>query len=316
MDQKLLDKFLNHQATDQDIQALMGDAETAELLALSQQVAELEYKGFEQQENWRIIQNHIKQKSGASEKSRDSNVLARLFKLSPTPEVIWRVAAVFVLALGTYFFLSPNNIDLVTPAGTHQIWTLPDGSEISLNAVSKASYDPETWNKDRIIELDGEAFFDVTKGSTFSVNTSSGIITVLGTEFNVKVREDQFYVHCFEGLVKVQTPDTTLMLPAGSGMRLDHGLLAQESVALGAKPDWFDGESSFNNSSLFDVLHEIERQYAISISFTSEDNSLIETARFSGSFTHEDLNIALKSVCQPFGLNFEVSDKEVRIFSD
>jgi transmembrane sensor len=311
MDQKLLDKFLNHQATEQDIQSLKGDPETAELVTLSQQVTELKYKGFEQQKNWRVIQNHIKQKSSASEKSNDGNVLARLFKLSPAPEVIWRFAAVFVLALGTYFFLSPNNIDLVTPAGTHQIWTLPDGSEISLNAASKASYDPESWNKDRIIELEGEAFFDVTKGSTFSVNTSSGVITVLGTEFNVKVREHQFYVHCFEGLVKVQTADTLLMLSAGNGMRIEDGLLVQDRVTQGARPDWIRGESSFDDAPLTRVLDELARQYDITITYQGELASMIDSALFKGSFTHQDLQIALKSICHPFGLDFELTDGAV-----
>ena len=311
MDQKLLDKFLNHQATEQDIQALKGDPETAELVTLSQQVTEIKYKGFEQQKNWRVIQNHIKQKSSASEKSHDSNIFGRLFKLSPAPEVIWRVAAVFVLALGTYFFLSPNNIDLVTPAGTHQIWTLPDGSEISLNAASKASYDPESWNKDRIIELEGEAFFDVTKGSTFSVNTSSGVVTVLGTEFNVKVREHEFYVHCFEGLVKVQTADTLLMLSAGNGMRIEGGLLVQDRVPQGARPDWIRGESSFDDAPLTRVLDELARQYDITITYDGQLSPMFDSALFRGSFTHQDLQVALKSICHPFGLDFELADKKV-----
>lgn len=316
MDQKLLDKFLNHQATIDDIQALQGDPEMAELVTLSKQVTGLKYKGFQQQENWRVIKNHIKEKSHASEKSQDSNIFGRLFKLNPTPEVMWRVAAVFVLALGTYFFLSPNNIDLVTPAGTHQIWTLPDGSEISLNAASKASYNPESWRDERVIDLDGEAFFDVTKGSTFSVNTSSGVITVLGTEFNVKVREDQFYVHCFEGLVKVQMSDTTLMLPAGNGIRLNNGRIYQDIVTLGAKPDWISGESSFNNIPLSAVFDELSRQYAVIIDYNQELSSLIETEMFSGSITHKDLNIALKTICRPYGLRYEIAPNKVQLYKN
>lgn len=316
MDQKLLDKFLNHQATDQDIQALKGDPETAALVALSQEVAGLNFEGYKERENWHAINNHIKNKSEQSLKLQDNSFLGRLFRLSNTPEVIWRVAAVLIIALGTFYFLSPNNMNLVNPEGTHQSWTLPDGSEISLNAGSKANYDPESWNNNRLIELDGEAFFDVIKGSTFSVKTNTGVVTVLGTEFNVKVREGQFYVHCFEGLVKVQTSDTTLMLPAGSGMRLDRGLLQQDRVPIGAKPDWMSGESSFDNMPLPAVLEELGRQYAVNISYNRENSSLVESEKFSGSFTHEDLKIALKSVCQPFGLDFELANNRVRLFKN
>ncbi len=316
MDQILLDKFLNHQATDQDIQALKGDPVMAELVALSNEVSGLKYKGFQQQENWRMIQNHIKEKSRAFEKSGDSNIFERLFKLSPTPEVIWRVAAVFIILLGTYFFLKPNNMALITPQGMHESWTLPDGSEISLNAGSKASYNPESWRDERVIDLDGEAFFDVTKGSTFSVKTSSGVVTVLGTEFNVKIREDQFYVHCFEGLVKVQMSDTTLMLPAGNGIRLNNGRIYQDIVTLGARPDWISGESSFNNIPLRAVFDELSRQYAVIIDYNQELSSLIETEMFSGSITHKDLNIALKTVCRPYGLRYEIAPNKVRLYKN
>lgn len=316
MNKKLLDKFLNHQASIQDIEALKSDPETAEFISLSEQATDLKYEGFQEQQNWRAINNHISGISKQPINSQNKNLLVRLIKLNPTPQVFLRVAALLIMALGTYFFLSPNNTTLITPEGIHQSWTLPDGSEISLNAESKANYDPESWNNDRVIELEGEAFFDVRKGSTFSVKTNSGVVTVLGTEFNIKVRDHQFFVHCFEGLVKVQTQDTTLMLPAGSGMKLDHGLLSQELVSIGAKPDWIHGESSFNNTPLLEVLHEIGRQYAISIRYNPEFSSLIETSMFSGSFTHIDLNIALKSVCQPYDLNFERSENEVRIFRD
>lgn len=316
MDQKLLDKFLNHQATDQDIQALQGDPEMAELVTLSKQVSGLKYKGFQPQENWRVIQNHIKEKSHVSEKSGDSNIFERLFKLSPTPEVIWRVAAVFIIVLGTYFFLKPNNMALITPQGMHESWTLPDGSEISLNAGSKASYNPESWRDERVIDLDGEAFFDVTKGSTFRVKTSSGVVTVLGTEFNVKIREDQFYVHCFEGLVKVQMSDTTLMLPAGNGIRLYNGRIYQDIVTLGAKPDWMSGESSFDNIPLRAVFDELSRQYAVMIDYNQELSSIVETEMFSGSITHKDLNIALKTVCQPYGLRYEIAPNKVQIYKN
>jgi ferric-dicitrate binding protein FerR (iron transport regulator) len=46
-----------------------------------------------------------------------------------------------------------------------------------------------------------EAYFQVKKGQTFSVNTTDGVVKVLGTHFNVKQRKNYFEVNCFEGLV-------------------------------------------------------------------------------------------------------------------
>lgn len=320
MNQKLLDKFLNHQATDKDIQDLKSDPETAEFVRLSEQVAGLKYPGFKAQENWVVIKDRIKDHVKGQQKhaplTPDKNFITRLFSLNQESAVLWRIAAVLILALGTYFFLSPNNTALITPDGAHQSWSLPDGSQISLNAGSKAEYDSDSWSDDRTIELEGEAFFDVKKGSTFSVQTNSGVVTVLGTEFNVKVREGQFYVYCYEGLVKVQARDTTLMLPAGNGMRLEGGILLQEAVTIGAKPDWINGESSFENTSLSRVLEELSRQFAVSFEYDRGLSTLVASAEFSGSFTHKDLNIALKSVCQPFGLRFELSGQKVSLYKN
>lgn len=320
MNQKLLDKFLNHQASEKEIQMLKDDPETADFMHLSEQAAALKYSGFKAQENWEVIDDHIKDNAGDRKKysshATDKNSVKRLFTLNQGANILWQVAAIFILALGTYFFFSPSNISLINPEGAHQSWTLPDGSQISLNAGSEANYDPESWDSDRTIELDGEAFFDVTKGSTFSVKTNSGVVTVLGTEFNVKVREGQFYVHCFEGLVKVQTSDTTLMLPAGNGMRLDHEQWQKDIVSLGARPDWINGESSFVNSALEAVFEELSRQYAVKITYSKEFTPEMKSERFNGSFTHEDLNIALRSVCEPFGLSFQRTNNQVSIFKN
>lgn len=316
MNQKQLDKFLNHQASAEDIQTLKSDPETAAYMSLSEKVAGLKLDGFKSQENWSAIQHHINAQGEKANDAKNKSHFGDIFKLNLTPSVYWRVAAILIIAVSTYFFLSPNNTTLITPQGTHQIWNLPDGSQISLNAGSEAYYNQESWNSDRTLELDGEAFFDVTKGSTFSVKTNSGVVTVIGTEFNVKIREDQFSVHCFEGRVKVQTQDTTLMLPAGTGMRLNQGQLISDIVTIGAKPDWITGESSFDNTPLQDVLFELERQYAVNIDYPLGRSTESKRALFSGSFTHEDLSTALKSVCQPFGLSFELSDQTVRIFED
>jgi ferric-dicitrate binding protein FerR (iron transport regulator) len=58
-----------------------------------------------------------------------------------------------------------------------------------LNAASKLSFNEKKWADQRALTLEGEAFFKVQKGQTFSVNTTAGVITVLGTQFNVKERK-------------------------------------------------------------------------------------------------------------------------------
>lgn len=62
--------------------------------------------------------------------------------------------------------------------------TLPDGSVVRLNSVSRLSYKPLGWYFSRSAELSGEAFFEVEKGSKFTIYSMLGSTSVLGTSFN------------------------------------------------------------------------------------------------------------------------------------
>ena len=51
--------------------------------------------------------------------------------------------------------------------------SLPDNSQVSLNALSSVTYNESSWDENRELTLNGEAFFKVEKGSTFEVKTKS-----------------------------------------------------------------------------------------------------------------------------------------------
>ncbi|AUC21579.1 anti-sigma factor, partial [Polaribacter sejongensis] len=114
-------------------------------------------------------------------------------------------AAVVVLLTTSYFFISNNTDNAIykTAFAETKNFNLPDNSEVVLNANSEISYAKDSWQENRNLTLDGEAFFKVQKGEKFTVNTEVGRVTVLGTQFNVKERENYFEVKTFEGLVSV-----------------------------------------------------------------------------------------------------------------
>lgn len=317
MNQKLLDKYLNHEASEAEINQLRKDPETSALWLISDRAKALKTVGFTADKNWAVIlahhQNSQRTRSGEPAKQKQ-HPFGQVFHLPKVSRPMWQLVAVALVLLGAYFFLNQQTHQLITPNGTHQQWTLPDGSGISLNAGSKAGYNESSWSSHRVVELQGEAFFDVIKGSTFEVQTANGVVTVLGTEFNILTRDDDFYVSCFEGLVKVQTADTTLQLPAGYGVRIFGGMfnyIAQENI--GTKPLWMIGESHFSTEPLALVLDEVTRQYDVTFTFDSRANNLAQSAQFSGSFPHDDLELTLKSICQPFGLVFDLEGDQIRL---
>ncbi|GAA4848580.1 FecR family protein [Algivirga pacifica] len=244
------------------------------------------------QEEWEKIQNNLPQKN-------------RTISFFPSYR-LWQVAAVIALLLvgGVYFMNQLPTTHYAHP-GDSLALTLPDASSVRLNAGSQLSYKESEWDKQRDVQLEGEAFFKVKKGSSFRVHTSLGSVEVLGTEFNVKERDNWFEVSCFEGLVAVQHNGKNIELPAGKTFSVNKGITKLGSVKKFGEPLWTKGESYFNNTPLQDVLKEIERQYDLSIKAQSIDSSV----HFSGSFPHNNLEATLKSVTLPLGISYKIIDR-------
>src|SRR5690606_4696634 len=98
-------------------------------------------------------------------------------------------------------------VSIATKNGEIRQVQLPDGSTVTLNAASTIEYNSLTWFLRRKISLNGEAFFKVLKGPSFSVGAGKASVEVLGTSFNVKQRNDIVSVACFTGKVTVNTGD-------------------------------------------------------------------------------------------------------------
>jgi len=183
----------------------------------------------------------------------------------------WMAAAsvALVALLTTFYFYQSKPSQVFAQKGQHIEYTLPDGSNVSLNADSKISFSKSAFNKKRLLKLDGEAFFSVQKGSSFVVETTMGKIEVLGTSFNVYSRNQQFNVSCLSGKVKVTVADQTVVIERGEEAGLRSGVLQKttnnptETMA-----DWRTGEFHFVNISLISIFEEIERQFNVTITTT------------------------------------------------
>ena len=227
-------------------------------------------------------------------------------KISP----ILRIAAIFILALTVGYF-AYNQLNSVFEK---QEWIsaqnevlLPDSSSILLNAESKIRFSRKNWEKERNVELMGEAYFEVKEGSKFNVKSSQGTVSVLGTEFGVKDWKNYFEVTCYSGMVKVITAQNKIILEPNSAFRIINEKEEHYTVANKSEPDWLNGESSFSSVPLYLVLKELERQYKVSV--VSNDIELNQI--FTGSFTHDNLRLALESITIPAGLNYKINEDKI-----
>ncbi len=211
----------------------------------------------------------------------------------------WAAAASLVLmAFLSYLYWSNGVYSYATARAEMTAITLPDESVVTLNADSRLEVS-KRWN--RQVQLEGEAFFEVVKGSTFEVKTPKGIVQVLGTSFNVNTRANQLTVQCKTGRVAVQVPviKHQSVLRPGDEFKLVNQSPRKISNDSDRYGKWTEGEFHFDNAPLQTVMDEISRQFDIPIELQ------LETPRqFTGYFKNTTINDALETVCLPLGLTF------------
>ena len=250
-----------------------------------------------------------------------------------TESSIWyfRLAASIALVLGVFLiqFLSqrPNDRLLSLPqidtgsfetisyntltAESEKI-VLPDGSKIILHSSSNLSFQHS--RKKRTTELSGIAFFDVLPGSLFEVTTPHGLITVLGTSFLVKAKDDTLYVACKEGKVKVKSHDqgVEVILEAGESILVkgsENYELARKEEPATVPVDHPDASFYFENVPAIEALRRIEERHHITIFGYGFDKKY-----FTGHLDNSEVDRALTIICEPLDLEYTFLDKNrVRI---
>ncbi|MBK8503203.1 MAG: FecR domain-containing protein [Saprospiraceae bacterium] len=219
------------------------------------------------------------------------------------------VAASFLLLIITQFGGSDFKTIKATSgmATSHQ---LPDESIVTINDGSTIKYNDKDFQNSRVIQLEGEAFFEVTKGSTFTVRTLNGEVEVLGTSFNIFSHHDQLNVICKTGKVKVANSTSEVILIAGeTAYENKAGKLIHQRSNSDQRIKWMDGIFEYQEAKLTQVAEELERQFNIEIQMPAE----LENTLYTGFFIDDDLDKALSSVFWPLKLNIEKRHQQVII---
>jgi transmembrane sensor len=232
---------------------------------------------------------------------RISQLPAQTKEFSISPWKWMGAAAAIAVLIVSVLYVFSDKPAMAYETGNKEIReiTLPDGSIATLNADSKLTVDGD-WSDERVLQLEGEAFFSVGKGSRFKVFTKYGEVLVLGTSFDVKARENGLHVMCETGRVLVTANSEDVILTPGQQAFVKAGHLVSTPSAHSAKA-WMDGLFVFEDQPLDEVLNEIERQFNVDINHPDLKGKL-----YTGQFGNLNLDEALTLVCAPFGLDYTI----------
>jgi len=293
--EELVKKWLNSELNQEELEAFKQLDAYSSFIKLSENAKYFKAPDFDSEASYEDLKRKLQSKKSG---------------FRPALQYAIRVAAVFVLGIGLYFtFFNTSVTTIETDIAQNKTITLPDNSTVILNAKSILTYSNKNWNYNKKVSLDGEAYFKVAKGETFVVETTNGKVTVLGTAFNVKSREDIFEVSCYEGLVNVSHNATSINLAASNTYRIYAGAISFEKMAY-TNPSWINNKSIFKSVKLIHVLNELERHYNIKIVSDKINTNII----FTGSFALNDLDTALQSITLPLQLGYTKENNKVILF--
>lgn len=175
---------------------------------------------------------------------------------------------------------------LTTPNSGQYKVKLPDGTQVWLNAASKIKFPTHFSQQERVVEAEGEVFFDVAKTEhngkkvPFSVKTGNQVIEVLGTQFNVNSYSDEERITTtlVEGSIQLNISgdqknrillkpgqQASISLPAlreKNGKKVPVNIYEVDASAIAA---WKDGYFSFENLRLPELMRQIARWYDIEV---------------------------------------------------
>jgi ferric-dicitrate binding protein FerR (iron transport regulator) len=205
---------------------------------------------------------------------------------------------------------------LSTPTGGQYNIVLADGTKVYLNSVSSIKY-PTQFNGDqRMVELEGEAYFEVAKNKNkpFRVKSGNHAIEVLGTHFNVNAYNNESVVKTtlLEGSVAITYKNQKAILKPGqqSNVSDNFNKIAIREVDTEAAIAWKNGRFKFDNANLKTVMKQLERWYGIKVEYRGD----VSDVRFNGgTFMNKNLSEVLK-VLELSNIKFKVEGKTIIVY--
>ena len=215
--------------------------------------------------------------------------------------------------------------EIFVPNGNRSSVVLPDGSKVWINNGTKLIYPEEFKGKNRIVELEGEGFFDVTHDKThpFIVKIGQNQIKVLGTKFAVVAYPNDKLVKAelisgqiqFDVKEKNQTNKfhSYLMKPSQSlTLNKSSGKLSQSRIAGSFYNYWINEVYEFKDETFEELAQKIERIYNVKVIFKDE---VLKKHPFSGTLSiNDNVYTLMEAFAKASGIPFNYTHEGNEIY--
>ena len=234
----------------------------------------------------------------------------------------WSAAAAILIIACTAYLL-----DLFPGTTAEQIFhaahgekldvNLEDGTKIKLNSGSKLVISDDFNAEERIVELKGQAFFDVEhNGGPFIINTENASVKVVGTSFDVWARNKITKVVVKEGKVLLgnrnsKIDSTVLLTVDQSSICIDKNYPElPKKIDSETMIGWLKNKIVFDKTPIREIAPELERRFNVKIRL----ESVSDTLSLTGSFEESNINPVLESICLALDLSYKYEKGHFVIF--
>lgn len=248
-------------------------------------------------------------------KTRNAKKKLRILSLN----YLGRIAAVIVpliIISGIYFYnhyTTTEDMYVSAMYGETKHIILPDSSEVWINSGSNISY-PASFNNERHIKLEGEAYFSVKKNKVnpFIVKANKLSVKVLGTEFNVKAypEDEKITTTLSSGKVEI-LPDKSKAYILKPNQQLTYSPETKEitiqKVTSSDISGWTKGQLLFINVSFTDILKTLERRF--NTSFLIKETTPLTEENYTIKFLKNENVEQILTILQDVTGNFSYQKK-------
>ena len=295
----ILAKWLEGSMSETEVKEALPDLDLVQLKAILDKQSKTQIKTNDEEQLW---QNIRRQRSLSQDQSSSR---------SPKRWMYWFIALLLISAIVSFLIFNSSKLEVRAEKGETLEYALDDGSEVRLWPGSTIQFPERNFKNNRHIDLDGQAYFSVLKGSPFTVKGKGGKIRVLGTSFMIwDIDKDHMEVLCYDGRVLVENNRKgERILTAGQRVRIEDGLMGDVQV--------FDPKlllpngplKYYENAKISWVIQDLEQWF----DFQFDKQTVPTEKRFTGLLSTQDASKALQYLCETMNWHCDQSQETITI---